>query len=89
MSSKILLKFLGGCLALFIVVGINAYKADAQVVSGVTEEPSGQIVFPFDEREFCLVECAPFENDFSRHTHFQLTNTSRTTPVAVHIQLGH
>ena len=78
MSSKILLSFLGGCLALLLVMGITNNKADAQVVSGVTEEPSGQIIVPFDERAF---------DGVFRDTHFQLTNTSREAGVTLHIQL--
>ncbi|MCH7928442.1 MAG: hypothetical protein IID03_10750, partial [Candidatus Dadabacteria bacterium] len=80
MSSKILLKFLGGCLALFIVMGISTNKADA-APAGVTEEPSGQIIIPWDERQ------AQNNGAIDRNTSFQLTNTSRTTEVVVHIQL--
>lgn len=83
MSSKILLSFLGGCLALLLVSGITNNKADAQVaVSGVTEEPSGQIIVPFDEREL-----SGQASGIGRDTHFQLTNTSSTSPVNIHVQL--
>lgn len=82
MSSKILLSFLGGCLALFLVMGISMNKADAQLaVAGATEEPSSQIIIPFDEREVEDGSCV------ERDTRFQLTNTSKTTDVVVHIQL--
>ena len=80
MSSKILLKFLGGCLALLIVMGISTFNTTAQVVStGVTEEPAGQIVAPFLEED----EDSP---GLQRHTHIQLTNTS-SDPVTVHVQI--
>lgn len=80
MSSKLLLKFLGGCLALFIVMGIAVDKTDA-APAGVTEEPSSQLIIPFDERE------AEGNGAIDKNTSFQLTNTSRTTDVVVHIQL--
>jgi len=79
MSSKILLKFIGGCLALFIVMGISTFNSSAQVVStGTTEEPAGQIIAPFLEEDDA--------GDVSRHTHIQVTNTS-SDPVTVHVQI--
>lgn len=75
MSSKILLSFLGGCLALFLVMGISTYNSDAQVVSsGKTAEPSGQLVIPFDNRG-------------AKDTFVQVTNTNADAPVNLHIQI--
>lgn len=74
MSSKILLSFLGGCLALFLVIGISVNNSDAQVVSGKTAEPSGQLVVPFDNRG-------------DRGTFVQVTNTNPDLPVNIHVQI--
>jgi hypothetical protein len=65
---------LGGCLSLFMVMGITTYKSEAQVVvTGKTNVPSGQIIAPFDTRD-------------GRDTWIQLTNTA-ATPVAIHVQV--
>ncbi|NIP38823.1 MAG: hypothetical protein GWM89_07160 [Candidatus Dadabacteria bacterium] len=83
MSSKILLKFLGGCLALFIVMGIAVNKAEAGAVvaSGSTETPASQIIVPVIQEGF---SCKT-EGSVSRNTLVQLTNTSESE-VTVHIQ---
>jgi hypothetical protein len=75
MSSKILLKFLGGCLALFIVMGIATDKTEAQVVaSGQTETPATQIIVPvLQDGHDCVGEVA---GGISRNTTVQVTNTS-------------
>ncbi|HSG31181.1 MAG TPA: hypothetical protein VLB82_06495, partial [Thermodesulfobacteriota bacterium] len=77
MSSKILLKFLGGCLLVVMAIAIFSSSPDvakADSVSGVVNSPSSQLVIPYDERSF-------------RHTHVQVTNTSLDTDVTVHLQL--
>jgi hypothetical protein len=84
MSSKILLKFLGGCLALFIVMGIATKNTEAQVVaSGQTETTASQIIVPvLQDGHGCLGENP---GGISRNTTVQVTNTS-TDAVTLHIQ---
>ena len=82
MSSKILLKFLGGCLALFIVVGIAANKAEASA-SGQIEKTATQLIIPV------LQEGAVCNNleagSIVRNTEVQVTNTS-TDAVTLQVQ---
>jgi hypothetical protein len=84
MSSKILLKFLGGCLALFIVMGIAANKAEAQVVSasGQTETTATQLIIPVLQEG---AACRNSGGSISRNTEVQVTNTS-TEDVTIHVQ---
>jgi len=85
MSSKILLKFLGGCLALFIVMGITTYKSEVQAAaSGKTDTPASQIIAPVLERVISQ-EVAGHPDDVDRHTHITITNTGDTA-VIVHVQ---
>jgi hypothetical protein len=71
MSSKILLRFLGGCLLVYAFLNVNVLQVQAVDSSALTGSQLSGIYDLRDDRETIL----------------QITNTSVTTPISIHVQL--